>query len=145
MKKNLAGVAVAMMLVAGAVVPALAQYNGPMKVTVPFNFVVENDRMQAGEYTIQRVANGQLRIQSNSNNNNNDRRTAVTFLAIPKEGKTTPEKAHFIFHCYGGDYFLATIWTPGLETGWEVLQGKLETELARKGTHPVETATLIGH
>ena len=143
MKKNLAGLAVTMMLVAGAAMPALAQYNGPMKVTVPFNFVVENERMQAGDYTIQRVANGQLRIQSN--NNNSDRRTAVTFLAIPKEGKGTPEKAHFIFHRYGGDYFLATIWTPGLETGWEVLQGKLETELARKGTSPVETATLIGH
>jgi|SRR5580704_13592604 hypothetical protein len=140
MKKNLAGLAVAMMLVAGAAVPALAQYNGPMKVTVPFNFVVENDRMQAGDYTIQRVANGQLRIQSNNSGGR-----SVTFLAIPKEGKATPEKAHFIFHRYGGDYFLSTIWTPGLETGWEVLQGKLETELARKGTSPVETATLIGH
>jgi len=130
-----------MMLVLGSAVPALAQYNGPMKVTVPFNFVVENNRMQAGDYTIQRVANGQLRIQSN---NDNDGRS-VTFLAIPKEGKATPEKAHFIFHRYGSDYFLATIWTPGLETGWEVLQGKLETELARKGTRPIETATLIGH
>jgi len=129
------------MLVLGSAVPALAQYNGPMKVTVPFNFVVENNRMQAGDYTIQRVANGQLRIQSN---NDNDGRS-VTFLAIPKEGKATPEKAHFIFHRYGSDYFLATIWTPGLETGWEVLQGKLETELARKGTRPIETATLIGH
>src|ERR1039458_629635 len=139
MKKNLAGVAVAMMLVLGAVVPAWAQYAGPMKVTVPFNFVVENSRMQAGVYTIQRVANGQLRIQSN------DGRTAATFLALPKEGKVTPEKAHFIFHRYGSDYFLATIWTPGLEVGWEVLQGKLETEIARKGTPPVETATVISH
>jgi hypothetical protein len=139
MKKNLAGVAVAMMLVLGAVVPAWAQYAGPMKVTVPFNFVVENSRMQAGDYTIQRVANGQLRIQSN------DGRTAATFLALPKEGKVTPEKAHFIFHRYGSDYFLATIWTPGLEVGWEVLQGKLETEIARKGTPPVETATVISH
>jgi hypothetical protein len=143
MKKNLAGVAVAMMLVLGAAVPALAQYNGPMKVTVPFNFVVENDRMQAGDYTIQRASNGHLRIQSNSNDKNDGR--TVTFLAIPKEGKGTPEKAHFIFHRYGSDYFLATIFTPGLETGWEVLQGKLETEIAKKGTYPVETATLIGH
>ncbi|MGA8539413.1 MAG: hypothetical protein WB566_07925, partial [Terriglobales bacterium] len=106
MNKNLAGLAVATMLVLGAAVPALAQYNGPMKVTVPFNFVVENERMQAGDYTIQRVANGQLRIQSDSNG-----RHSATFLAIPKEGKVTPEKAHFIFHRYGSDYFLSTIWT----------------------------------
>ncbi len=139
MKKNLAGVVVAMMLVLAAVVPSLAQYSGPIKVTVPFDFVVENYRMHAGAYTIQRVANGRLRIQSN------DGRTGSTFLAIPKQGKMTPETAHFIFHHYGTDYFLATIWTPGQEVGWEVLQGKLETELARKGTSPVETATVLGH
>jgi hypothetical protein len=139
MKKNLAGVAIAMMLVLGTVVPAMAQYSGPMKVTVPFNFVVENDRMSAGDYTIERVANGRLRIQSN------DGRTAATFLAMPKQGKVAPEKAHFIFHRYGSEYFLATIWTPGLETGWEVLQGKPEAELARKGTPPAETAMVMGH
>ena len=139
MKRNLAGVVVAMLLVLGAVVPALAQYSGPIKVTVPFNFVVENDRMPAGDYTIQRVATGRLRIESN------DRRTAATFLAIPKQGKVTAEKAHFIFHRYGGEYFLATIWTPGQEVGWEVLQGKLETELARKRTSPLQTAMVMGH
>ena len=139
MKKNLAGVAIAMIMVLGATAPVWAQYNGPMKVTVPFNFVVENDRMQAGDYTIERAANGRLRIKSN------DGGTTATFLAMPKEGKVTPEKAHFIFHRYGGEYFLSTIWTPGLEVGWEVLQGKRETELAKKRTLPVETATLIGH
>ncbi|MGB9202657.1 MAG: hypothetical protein WCB94_01655 [Terriglobales bacterium] len=139
MKRNLAGVAVAMLLVLGAVVPAMAQYSGPIKVTVPFNFVVENDRMPAGDYTIQRVATGRLRIESN------DMHTAASFLAIPKQGKVTAEKAHFIFHRYGGEYFLATIWTPGQEVGWEVLQGKLETELARKGTSPVQTAMVVGH
>ena len=139
MKRNLAGVVVAMLLVLGAVVPAMAQYSGPIKVTVPFNFVVENDRMPAGDYTIQRVATGRLRIESN------DRHTAASFLAIPKQGKVTAEKAHFIFHRYGGEYFLATIWTPGQEVGWEVLQGKLETELARKGTSPLQTAMVMGH
>ena len=139
MKRNLAGVVVAMLLVLGAVVPAMAQYSGPIKVTVPFNFVVENDRMPAGDYTIQRVATGRLRIESN------DRHTAASFLAIPKQGKVTAEKAHFIFHRYGGEYFLATIWTPGQEVGWEVLQGKLETELARKRTSPLQTAMVMGH
>jgi hypothetical protein len=139
MKRNLAGMVVMMMLVLGAVVPAMAQYSGPMKVTVPFNFVVENDRMHAGDYTIQRAANGRLRVQSS------DGRTVATVLAVPKQGNETAEKAHFIFHRYGGEYFLATIWTPGQEVGWEVLQGKLETELAKKQTSPAETAMVMGH
>jgi len=139
MKKNLAGVAVMMLLVSGAVVPVMAQYSGPMKVTVPFDFVVENARMHAGDYTIQRVANGGLRIQSN------DGRTTATFIAITKQNKATSAQAHFIFHRYGSEYFLATIWTPGLDVGWELLQGKLEMELAREGTSPVQTAMVMGH
>jgi hypothetical protein len=138
MKTRLVGAIVTMMLVLGAAVPMLAQSPGPMKVNIPFNFVVENDRLQAGEYSIERVANGRLRIQ------NNDGRTAATFLALAKQGTVTAEKAHFIFHRYGNEYFLATIWTPGQEVGWEVLQGKLETELAKNKTATVETATVMG-
>ena len=126
MKNNATRLMVAMMLVLGAALPVWAQSSGPMKVTVPFDFVVENSRLHAGDYTIQRASNGILRIRGN------DSRSASTFLAIPKQGNVTPEKAHFIFHRYGSDYFLATIWTPGQETGWEVLQGKLESELARR-------------
>jgi hypothetical protein len=139
MKKNVAGVVVAMMLVLGAAVPMLAQRSWPMKVTVPFDFVVENDRLPAGEYTIERVATGRLRIQSA------DWRAVTTCLAMPKQGKVTVEKAHVTFHRYGSEYFLATIWTPGQEVGWEMLQGRMETELAKKKTSPVETATVIGH
>ncbi len=143
MKKNAAGVVVSMMLVLGAVVPSWAQHSGPMKVTVPFEFMVENDRMPAGEYTIEKVANGRLRIWSNDGRNR-EHRTA-TFLAIPKQGYVTAEKAHFIFHRYGTEYFLATIWTPGQEVGWEILEGKLEAERAKNTTSSAETAMLVGH
>lgn len=139
MKNRAAMMVVAMMLALGAAAPAWAQYSGPMKVTVPFDFVVENSRLHAGDYTIQRASNGMLRIRSN------DLRTTATFLAVPKEGNVAAGKAHFIFHRYGGEYFLATISTPGQETGWEVLQGKLEMELAKKTTSPVETAMVEGH
>jgi hypothetical protein len=139
MKKNLASVMTGMILVLALAIPTFAQYSGQMKVTVPFNFVVENDRLKAGDYTIERVANGRLRIR------NNDGSVSTVFLAMPAQGTVTPEKAHFIFHRYGGEYFLAKIWTPGQETGWELLQGKLEMELTKKKTTPVESATVMGH
>jgi roadblock/LC7 domain-containing protein len=142
MTKNLAGMAAmmvaAMMMMAATAVPAAAQYNGTMKVNVPFNFVVENERMAAGDYAIEKIANGRLRIH------NNDGSVSTTFLALPTQGTVTPEKAHFIFHRYGGEYFLAKIWTPGQEVGWEVMQGKLEMELAKKRTGAVETASIVG-
>lgn len=138
MKKNLAVAVATMILVLATAVPMFAQHSGPMKVTVPFNFVVENERMQAGDYTIERIANGRLRIHSS------DGRVSTTFLAIPTQGKATVEEAHFIFHRYGSDYFLSKIWTPGQEMGWELLEGKLEMEFAKKGAVPVQTAALIG-
>ena len=139
MKKNLTSAMTGMIVVLALAVPTFAQHSGPMKVTVPFNFVVENDRLQAGEYTIERIANGRLRIR------NNDGSVSTVFLALPAQQTGTPEKAHFIFNHYGSEYFLAKIWTPGQETGWELLQGKLEMELAKKKTAPVETATVMGH
>lgn len=143
MKKNLADAVAAsiavMTLVLAMAVSMFAQHSGPMKVTVPFNFVVENERIQAGDYTIERITIGRLRIHSS------DGRVSTTFIAFPTQGKTTWEQAHFIFHRYGSEYFLAKIWTPGQSVGWEALQGKLESELARNKTTPVETATLIGH
>jgi hypothetical protein len=139
MKKNLAAAVVVAMLAMGAVLPTLAQESGPIKVKVPFDFVVENNRLHAGDYTIQRAANGALRIQDN------DGRTTATVLALPTQGKVTMKEAHFIFNRYGNDYFLETIWTPGQNMGWQLLQGKHEMELARNKTSPVETAMVVGH
>ena len=139
MKKNLAAAVVVAILAMGAVVSLSAQESGPIKVKVPFDFVVENTHLHAGDYTIQRAANGALRIQDN------DGRITATVLALPTEGKVTMKEAHFIFNRYGNDYFLQTIWTPGQNTGWQLLQGKHELELARSKTSPVETAMVVGH
>jgi hypothetical protein len=139
MNRNMKLVAVAMMVVIGLAVPVFAQHSGPVKVKVPFNFVIENERFKAGDYTIEKVANGRLRIQDASGN------VSATVLAIPTQGKATVEQGRLVFHRYGSEYFLAKIWTPGLEVGWDLMQGKLETELARRKTPPVQVATLIGH
>jgi hypothetical protein len=138
MKKTLAGLAVVIALAMGMAVPALAQYSGRINVSVPFSFTVENQRLQSGDYIVEKTAGGRLHIYTK------DGRVSTTVLAIAAEGTTAPEKAHFVFRRYGDQYFLAKIWTPGLNRGWELLQGKMEVELAKRKTVPVETATLIG-
>ena len=138
MKKHMTGTVMAVVLMMGMAVPMFAQYSGRMNVSVPFSFVVENERLQPGDYVIEKIANGRLRIYTS------DGRVSRTFLVLPKEGKATADAAHFIFRRYGNEYFLANIWTPGQNAGWEVLQGKFEQELAKKKTTPVETATLVG-
>lgn len=137
MKKNLAALAVVMLALLMTSVSASAQYSGRMYVSVPFSFVVENQQFQAGDYVIEKIANGRLRIHTD------DGRVSASFLAIPTESKQTAEQARFTFRRYGHAYFLAKIWTPGQNTGWEVMEGKVEQELA-KAKGPVDMATVFG-
>ena len=139
MKKNLVYAVVVMALALGLAVPSFAQYAGRINVTVPFSFIAENQRFAPGDYVVEKMANGRLRIHTN------DGRVSASFLVLPKEGKTAPEQAHFIFRRYANEYFLATIWTSGLNTGWELLEGKAEREMAKNQTTPVTTAMLVGH
>ncbi|HVM94723.1 MAG TPA: hypothetical protein VMT67_18005 [Terriglobales bacterium] len=139
MKKNLMSVVAGLVLALAVVAPMMAQRQaGPMKVTVPFSFAVENNHFKSGDYTIERIANGRLRIR------NEEGRVSMIFLAIPAQEAATPEKAHFVFNRYGNEYFLEKIWMPGQRGGWEVLKGKYELEIAKKKTTPVEAAMLVG-
>ena len=139
MKHKVNGGMAAVVLAMALAVPMFAQQAGPMKVKVPFNFVVENERVPSGDYTIEKIANGRLRIYSS------DGKFSASVVALPTQRNNELGQAHFIFHQYGSEYFLARIWTPGQTAGWEFLQGKLENELAKKGSRKVELATLIGH
>jgi hypothetical protein len=138
MKRNLANVVAGMIMVLAIAVPMFAQRSGPVKVKIPFNFVVENDRLKAGDYTVEKIADGRLRIH------NDDGSVSTIFMALPSQRETTPEQAHFIFHRYGKDYFLANIWVPGQQRGWELLRGKYESEIAKRKTVPMETAMVVG-
>jgi len=138
MKKTLVGAAVMVALAMGMAVPSFGQYSGRINVSVPFSFTVENERLQPGDYIVEKIANGRLHIYTT------DGRVSTSVLALATEGATAPEKAHFIFRHYGDQYFLAKIWTPGLNRGWELMQGKAELELTKRKTVPVEIATLVG-
>lgn len=108
-------------------VPLFAQHSELMKINVPFNFVAENQRMQAGQYTIQPLLNGRLLIRSANG------KVAMTILSLPDPLQSTATDSQVVFHRYGGEYFLAELWMQGQNTGREVLRGRKESELARKG------------
>jgi hypothetical protein len=136
--KNILVILTGAMVMIALATTASGQYAGQMTVRVPFDFGIENEHLQPGDYIVEKVASGRLRIHTS------DGRVSVTFLAIPKQDKTASEAAHFIFRRYGNRYFLAAIKTPGLETGWELLQGRAEQELEKNKSVPVETAVLVG-
>jgi hypothetical protein len=138
MKKHDAAVlAVGAALVALAM-PLFAQHAEFMKINVPFNFIVENQRMPAGQYTVQPKQNGALLIRSV------DGKFVSTVLSLPAALATTATESQVVFYRYGDYYFLAQLWMQGQNTGREVLKGRAESELSRKGI-PRTLASLAAH
>ena len=128
-----------LVLIIGSAGPVFAQYSGPIHVSVPFSFVIENEHFQPGDYTIGQASNHYLRIHDK------DGKVMTTFLALPAQRNATPGQGSIVFRRYGNDYFLAKIWTPSMELGWEALKGKLEAEIAKNSKEKVQIATLTIH
>jgi hypothetical protein len=99
------------------------------KVTnIPFSFIVGEKTLPAGKYTVEpnrRDFDKVWLVQ------NRDGRTSALFTTMPVRASETQEKTKFVFHKYGDQYFLSQIWTPGGNSGRELLMQALERELPR--------------
>jgi hypothetical protein len=103
-----------------------AQENG-VKADVPFDFVVGNQVLPAGEYlvTAQGSANQAILIRSTDSKNS---AMTVTFRC----GSANPSKdTKLVFHTLGGRYFLSQVWAQGYSQGRELRKSSAEIELAK--------------
>jgi len=127
-----------------AVVPAQAQLPGePIRVTIPFDFIVRGRTLPAGKYLIRRIGDtpdGLTVYNINSHQH-------ALFESEPVEKERAPKRGEVVFHEYGDTYFLAEIWTGGEQTGRELIpsraERRLEHDLADKGTAPTMVALAI--
>jgi hypothetical protein len=109
-----------------AVSATKAQETG-VKANIPFNFVVGNQMLPAGEYTImnQGAVNQTVLIRS-------DEQKAVMFSLIQPCSSSQPSaKTKLVFHALGGRYFLYQIWTQGNYAGRQIPKSQAEVELAK--------------
>ena len=121
--KTIAKMAVVLtsMLVMAAIV-SHAQTVG-LRVNVPFQFNVGEKVLPRGQYLILAPQGGTLRIFGP----NGEAALAMTNQVSGHR----PEGAGVVdFNCYATRCFLSQLWTSRSETGAEVIQGKLERELA---------------
>ena len=138
MKKHGVAVMAALAVLVALTMPSFAQHAELMKIDVPFNFIVENQRTPEGSYTIQPSRNGTVLIRSV------DGKFTSTVLSLPAPLAATATESQVVFYRYGDHYFLAQLWTQGQNTGREVLKGRAESELARKGVRRT-LASLAAH
>jgi len=105
-----------------------------VKANVPFDFVVGDQVMPAGEYTVgpTGAATAAILIRSEEGTG---RALALTF-ACASSGPSKDTK--LVFHAIAGRYFLSQIWAEGYAQGRQLRVSKSETQLAKNGDAPKE-------
>jgi hypothetical protein len=100
-----------------------------MKVTVPFDFVVNGATLPSGEYSVRGLGLGNAISIRNA-----DQTANAMVLALGCESLKTSEKTKLVFHRYGNRYFLTQIWMAGDSRGKELPKSRLEKEIAQNRT-----------
>ena len=126
MQKKITNAFIRVAVLATLGMPLFAQDQVLVKVHVPFNFVVENQRLSPGDYSIGRLQNGRLLFR------NDDGTVAATVLSFPLPLNRNATESQVVFHRYGTEYFLSEIRVRGQNSGRELMRGKEETEIAHK-------------
>ena len=102
----------------------------PIRVKVPFDFVVSNKTLAAGEYFIQRAqpnsGDGMVLLSSANGQTKIFRLTNAIQSLIPTTRVT------LVFHRYGTQNFLAQVWPAGAFRGRELPKSRTERELERQ-------------
>ena len=103
-----------------------AQENG-VKADIPFDFVVGNQVLPAGEYLVtpQGSANQAILIRST------DSKSAAMTVTFSCASASPSRDTKLVFHTLGGRYFLSQIWAEGYSQGRELRKSSAEVEMAK--------------
>ena len=124
--KGLAMLLVTLALAAASAAVANGQSKSRLAADVPFEFVVADKTLGAGEY--------QAVIDQSSNTIAiaNAQGDHAIRLSMPKERKDREKSAKLVFHRYGSTYFLSQVWMAGEATGRELPKCKQERAIERE-------------
>ena len=100
-----------------------------LKADIPFDFVVGNKTLAAGEYLVGHITTSSdagILIRSSEGSQNAIRLTNAVSASAPKR------QSVLTFRRYGNMYFLAQVWLSGSAEGREVLKSKTERSAERE-------------
>jgi hypothetical protein len=119
------------LFVALAVIPVQAQFQNSITVSIPFAFVVGEETMPAGDYTLKPASNNglysKLLIRSR------DGHTAMIISTGVVQAKEYQKEARLTFNRYGNQYFLSQVWTPETNYGRQLSKPGIEASIAKSG------------
>jgi hypothetical protein len=103
-----------------------AQENG-VKANVPFDFMVGNEVLPAGEYLVTPQGSANQAILIRSTDSKNAVMTVTSRCASANPSKDTK----LVFHRLGDRYFLSQVWAQGYSQGRELRKSSAEIEMAK--------------
>lgn len=130
-KRIVKGMTMLALLLTLALATAVATANGQarqkLSADVPFDFIVGDKVLAAGQYRVSQVGIGDeaLAIRSADAKNNAIRLTNAT---TAQERKS----AMLVFHRYGNTYFLSQVWEGGDRIGRQLLKSRQESAMQRE-------------
>jgi len=137
MYKHVYQVLTAVTLLALAMVPATQAQSFMLRANIPFDFLVGETRLPAGDYHVKSTNQGTMLIQST-----NARSSATALTSAASAGKIS-DVGKLVFNQYGDQYFLSKIWVPSSDTGRELPKSRLEREVARNMSKPGPTVVAV--
>jgi hypothetical protein len=115
--RTIEALGVAALLVAPAVY-------GQMRVDVPFDFQLGEEKMTAGEYVVQPISSGSPVLSISG------AQSPVTRTS-PIGGGKPAEIGKLVFNRYGDRYFLSQVWFYGRAAGHALAKSNAEREIAQ--------------
>jgi len=137
MKKQVRSFTILGLLLVMTAVSVRAQSERSKLTNIPFNFIVGQKTLPAGEYTVEpnrRDYDNVWLVQ------NREGDASALFTTMPVRANQTQEETKLVFHKHGDQYFLSQIWTPGSNSGRELLMPRLKRELTKSG---IERQTIV--
>ena len=126
-----------------AATSAYAQSADRISMKIPFNFIVGEKTLPAGEYIVRSTFSSRVTLIRTANG----RRVHTTILTMPVPPENTPFTAKLVFHRYGNQHFLYQVWTPASERGGQLSQSQAERAIAKelaRGVSEHQLVTVVG-
>lgn len=121
------------MVVLTSVASAQGQSLGhKVKVNIPFDFTVSEQKLPAGEYWIGRAMQNDVVLLVTEPNG----RSKAMRLSNSVETSSPSNKGRVVFHRYGNEYFLFQVWQAGARVGRQLPESKSE-RIARSSSRTV--------
>jgi len=142
------GLTMLMLLLTMALVTAVATANGQsqhkLNARIPFEFIVGDKMLAAGQYEVNAVGITQEALAIRGRESN-DGAIRLTMTKEPKDNRP----ARLVFHRYGNTYFLSEVWEGGDGVGRQLKESAQEkgmkrelSVIARNGAHYEEVVIL---